>query len=262
MTREEVIKKLKEFSLIDKNIPAYFYNDYEIVLLAVSESWTALDYIPEKYITKRLCDIAVDIFWMAIDHLPEKYKTIDLRLKAIEKGGWIAWTDFPDGQESYEYYKSAVDIDGWVLQYIPEKFITEELCYLAIRRYGTEAINKNIIPEKYRTNKFIILARQIDKLLSFRPISKHDTTFAKLISSMDRTQLSEILKNIDLKELAVAIKYTTKTVREKIFDKVNNKMLLELLMSDTGPVTLNDIFEAQRNVNCKINEILNKSIKE
>jgi len=261
MEKDEAINKLKNWHGGNPRISGYFYENYEIALLAVTESWTALDYIPEKYITTRLCEIAVDTFWQAIDHMPEKYKTIELRLKALKKGGTIAWTDFPDGQKSAEYYKLAADIDGYVLQFIPEKYITEEMCYLAIIRYGTEIINKNIIPEKYRTNKLVILAKQIDKIIkycSISKISKYDTTFTKLIMSVDKMLLGEILKRLDLNELAIAMKYTTKEVREKIFDKANNMMFLESLLDDTGPQRFMDVLEAQRNVNYKINEILNK----
>jgi hypothetical protein len=262
MEKDEVINRLKNWHSGNPRIPGYFYENYEIALLAVTNSWTALDYIPKKYITKRLCEIAVERFWMAIDHMPEEYKSIELRLKAIIKGGTVAWTDFPEGQKSREYYTLAVDIDGFVLQFIPEEYITEEMCYLAIKNYGMEVIEKNVIPEKYRTNKLIILAQQIDKIKDkikkHRHIFEYETEFTKLIDSIDKTLIDKIFKNMDLEQLATAMKKTTEETREKIFDNINGKTKEKLkeIFYDIGPQELLDVYEAQRNVNNKVNERL------
>jgi Tfp pilus assembly major pilin PilA len=252
MERNEVIEKLKNCGWNYPDIPCVYYKDYEIAVLAVTHSFRALDYIPQIYITKRLCEIAVDCNCMAIDHMPEKYKTIELRLIALKNGGTIAWTDFPDGRKSAEYYKLAVNIESWVLYYIPEQYITEEMCFLAVQQYGMEVIEENIIPEKYKTEGLIQFAKQIKKMPEYKPLTEKadEVTFTKLINSVDTTIISKILKNIDLHQLATAMKLTTETTRQKILDNIGeNKKKLEEAYDYIGPSRLLDVLEAQRCVN-------------
>ena len=42
MERYEVIEKLRLFNLTNHRIPSHFYEDYEISVLSVTHSWTAL----------------------------------------------------------------------------------------------------------------------------------------------------------------------------------------------------------------------------
>jgi hypothetical protein len=251
MEREEVIKRLKEGYMRKPKIPSHFYKDYEIIILAITHSWTAIKYIPDKYITKEICEIAVKRYWNAIDYIPEKYKTIELRLEAIKNGGFIAWTDYSEGQNSVEYYKLAVNMDSCVLQLIPEEYITEEMCYITVRQYGMDAIEKKIIPEKYISTTLVKFAKQIDKFFKGPLFVEKDAMFTRIISSMDNNKLKDIIKNINLEELAIAIKYTTEEVREKIYENTgkNKLKILKNTYEYIGPQRLLDVLEAQRRIN-------------
>ena len=116
--------------------------DNRVSLDYIKENWKILEpicrwlnnlkYIPEKYITKELCELAIRQDENALQYIPKKLMTKKLCELAIKK-------------------------DGWTLQYIPEDLITKELCKIAVKNNGYALCH---ILEKYRTKELYTMAIQ------------------------------------------------------------------------------------------------------
>ena len=60
-------------------------------------------------------------------------------------------------EKKYQEYLDIVKKDGYFLYYVPEKYITEELCKIAVHENG---FTLTFVPEKYKTEEILFMAQQ------------------------------------------------------------------------------------------------------
>ena len=128
--------------------------------VAVANFGLALKYVPEKLITPELCEVAVNDGNWTLEYVPEKFKTQELCELAIEKNGYqLAYV--PEHFKTEQLCEMAVKDCGWALEYVPEKFKTLELCKYAIedclkwndtllRKYEFENLFEKYIPSEFQ----------------------------------------------------------------------------------------------------------------
>ena len=209
--------------------------DNEVALKYIEQHWTILEpiclwlndikYIPEKYFTKEICELAVSENGRALEYIPEELKTPELCKLAANNNG-MAWAYIPKGLITQELCNIAIQKNDDILDFVPEKYktkdfytllikkngkqifntpkelITKELCELAIQQNGMALY---YIPEKYKTKELCELAvNQKGCALQFIP---------------DKYITKELCE-IAVKQNGYALEYTPKTLRTEKLCKI------------------------------------------
>lgn len=93
----------------------------------------SLRYVPERLVTKALCDYAVSKSGNNLLHVPEQYRDKEMYESAVRTAGsslkWI-----PAEFITAAMCQDAVNEDECAVQHVPEKYLTKELCRAAIEK--------------------------------------------------------------------------------------------------------------------------------
>ena len=117
----------------------------EICISAYQNHISALEFIPEKFITAEMCNNAFDGWANYLAYIPEKYRTPKMRAFAEEM--LLSWGREPILHKSYTMRTLIIQISGDALEFIPDELKTPELCRLALKT-SKRAIE--FIPEKIK----------------------------------------------------------------------------------------------------------------
>lgn len=136
---EQVKKQHRQLSYIPDS-----FKTKELCRCTVENYGLALQYVPECFVTKELCDIAVKSNSVALSYVPDKFKSSEM-----------IQTAFNNYSEARKHCISSdeLDRDSNLLQYVPEVFRTESICFKSLL---VSDCNVKYIPAKYlNTDKFI-----------------------------------------------------------------------------------------------------------
>jgi hypothetical protein len=203
-------------------------SDNDVSLEYIEQHWSILEpiclwlnnlkYIPEKYLTQELCELAVKQDGLTLNDIPEYLKTPEIYELAVQQNG-LSITYIPKELRTKELCELAVKQDGYALNYVPEKYLTQELCILSISHKKSHLIS---IPDKYKTKEIYELAvKQNGRALGDVPEEYKTKEMCKLAVKQNGLALLYIPKQMrtqELCELAVkqdgnAIRYTPKDLR-------------------------------------------------
>jgi hypothetical protein len=115
-----------------KYIPAKNWKDADFCKNAAGRNGLCLGYAPERLKTEALCKDALAQDLAAVEFVPD-----DLKKQF-----------FADK----EFCVAAVKVHGGNLRYVPEEFITGELCKAAVENGGRKTLKA--VPKKFRSEKF------------------------------------------------------------------------------------------------------------
>ena len=138
-----------EYDNLEQAIEAtehYIYQNYDMDYVREVEAVKQrggeyLQYVPDYFRTKELCEVAVKDWAYALESVPEKYKTEELCELAVNTYGCGQSLEFvPEDLRTKELCEMAVtnDFTGNALKYVPEEFRTFELCDVSVKNedYG------------------------------------------------------------------------------------------------------------------------------
>ena len=100
---------------------------------AVMRCCDAIEYLPEKWKTLRVCLAAVQHNGYAISHVPSALQTAELCLAAVQQDGNVLKC-VPPALQTAELCLAAVQQDGRALRYVPPALQTAELCQGAVQQ--------------------------------------------------------------------------------------------------------------------------------
>lgn len=173
---------------------------YEMCVHAIGKSKGCVDYvfsyIPEEFHTNEICDRAFKKKPPVIVKLPERYKTYDNYIKAcydelmhihnvpmIYKTKELCYihathslrinmNEVPHHIRDYDFYNYAIEYNrGFLFHLVPEKYITEELCYKAIEKKKVNNYERVMDKYVYRYTPIIKLMNKRNIKLKRKPFS-------------------------------------------------------------------------------------------
>ena len=138
-----------EYENLEQAIEAtehYIYQNYDMDYVREVEAVKQnggeyLQYVPDYFRTKELCELAVKDWAYALESVPEELRTKELCEIAITQEGCGQTLEFvPNHLKSQELCEVAVtnDFTGNALRYVPEDYKTFELCDTSVKNedYG------------------------------------------------------------------------------------------------------------------------------
>ena len=207
------------------------YIKKELCELAVKQNGEALYYVLEKYITPELCKLAVKQNGNVLHCVPERLKTKEICELAIEQDG-KAIADVPKKYLTKELYELAVKINGEALKFIPEHLKTKELYEMAVKQNGNAL---DCIPEQYKTKEMCELAiKQYGGSLYFVPEELRTPELCKLAVKNNGEALEFIPESLITKELyEIAVQQNGMALRH-VPIKLRTEELCELAVKQDG----------------------------
>lgn len=142
-------------------VPEEFRTE-EICRIALQNRGEALAFVPKELKTKEMCMIAFENSAWAIRYFPKEFLTEEIFREAVKKGNTrnIIREDVdPEDEEEIDDEEYDDDYDGDVIQFIPEKYLTEEMCLTAVQRKGKAL---EFVPKKFKTKRVCIAAVKND----------------------------------------------------------------------------------------------------
>ena len=101
--------------------------EYQKHLVQVTKNADYMKFLPEKYKTKELCDIAVKENPVALKYVPEDMITPDLCESVVKENGYNL-KDVPFKHRTEEICEMAIKDNGYALRYVPSSQRTFEIC--------------------------------------------------------------------------------------------------------------------------------------
>lgn len=109
----------------------------------------ALEYIPDKMKTTKMCEMAVKHYDYYIKHVPDKLKTKKMCETVVRSGGTYLRC-IPDEFKTKELCEIAVNKYGCNLKYVPDNLRTKELCDIAVSK---SCDGLKYVPDNLKTKK-------------------------------------------------------------------------------------------------------------
>ena len=179
------------------------YLTREICELAVKQDGLSLCYVPDKLKTPALCEIAINQNGMSIEWIPEKYLTKELCELAVNQNG-MALEYVPNELISKGMCQVAVQQNGNALYHVPANIMTEELCEIAVKQNGLSLL---CVPKKLRTKELCEIAvKRNGMALEYVPAQLKIKEICKMAVKQDGKALLWVpikLRTKELCELAV-----------------------------------------------------------
>jgi len=134
-------------------------------VLAVGANGLALEFVPKDFVDLELCLLAVNSNGLALRLVPDKLRTKEVceaALKDNPSAEVYAPIHTPKGLKhrfyknfwylprSYDYFLGLVKENGLMLSQVPQRLLTDEVCWEAIKSRGRAL---RWLPERYRTKE-------------------------------------------------------------------------------------------------------------
>lgn len=181
--------------------------------------------IPEEYLTYDICKNKVNRYSGNLQYVPDKFKTKELCEIAILKGWFVDSQDaiqyVPEEFITSEMLEMSLDCDYDPLLNIPDKFQTEELCKKALLDANVDIIT---VPYKYitkgRCEKYIIDCPDMIHTMPYKYLTKELYNLALKSSSDSSDEYIERLK----KELETQTDIS-KEQKEQKEQRISNRII-------------------------------------
>ena len=116
----------------------------------------AFKFVPDSYITQKICDKAVNIYHSTIQLVPDCYKTQEMCDKAVNRC-FLAFFYISNQNRTQEMCDSVISEDPFQQVYCPDRYKTEKIC--------DEAINDCLAALKFILHWFVT-SKVIKKLFT------------------------------------------------------------------------------------------------
>ena len=159
----QIVDNLEQaFDNLEQAIEAtehYIYQNYDMDYVREVEAVKQhggeyLQYVPDYFRTKELCEVAVKDWAYALESVPEKYKTQELCELAVNTYGCGQSLEFvPEELRTKELCEIAVinDFTGNALKFVPEEFRTFELCDVSVKNEDYGCLHSfESMPEEFK----------------------------------------------------------------------------------------------------------------
>ena len=249
----------------DNNIQFMDELDNNVALDYIERHWSVLEpiclwlnnirFIPDKYKTKELCEIAVQQNGYALEYVPEKLKTKELCELAIEQNG-MALQHVPEELGKKYFYDKEAKKNGEYLRFIPDEYITKEMCESAFQQdiqlykdfpehfktyqYSLILIKNNSmllcnVPEKLRTKELCELAvQQNGNSLQYIPMELRTFELCKLAVQNGGNALKFVPKQYQTYELCELAIQKNGLALEYVSNKIKNITLCREAIKQNG----------------------------
>ena len=162
-----------------------------------------LEYIPNKFITLELCEIAVKNNWKAIEYIPDKFKNIDIMLYAVKQDvNAIEHILHNSYNKCLEYIlhndkKFFVKYFDNDLNMVPNNYKTYEICLEFVKN---NYYNIKYVPDNLKTDKDILLYNNINKLNKYHKTNHMNKyILTKYYNNSIEVPIMYILENLPVK---------------------------------------------------------------
>ena len=125
---------------------------YQMCLTAVSDTGSAICYVPEQYRTEEIYQIASQSFGDILRIIPQEYLTPEICTNAVKAMG-TALTYVPDAYKTSDLCFLAVCKDPQAFQYVPTNMLTPEFCARVVKQKGYHSISS--LPNDLKNSSFI-----------------------------------------------------------------------------------------------------------
>ena len=218
-------KKIQFMDEADKIVSLKYIEQHWNVLESVYLWLNDLRFIPEKYITKELCEIAINNDGNAVSDVPEKYKTKELYELAVQENGLNLY-HVPEEYRTKELCEIAIQNNGNALEYVPQELRTQELCEMAVKQNGWALY---YIPEKYKTKEMCEIAiYQNGMALSYVSEAFKTKELCELAVQQNGNAIAKVPHSLRTKELCELAVKNNGYALYYIPEKLKNKELYEL----------------------------------
>ncbi len=156
------------------------------------------------FITRELCEIAIESDGYQLQYVPEHFKTKKLCMDAIYNNIWAVLyiTSEVKTKETYEY---VVNENGYILKHVPMQFITEEMCLTAVKsNYLAIEFIIEFLPKEILTAEMLAIAIKASTN-AFSIIPKHLLTVATLLYIIDYCGIEDIPDELITPELCLEL---------------------------------------------------------
>ena len=124
---------------------------YQMCLTAVSDSGSAIYYLPEQYRTKEIYQIASQSYGEVLRIIPQEYLTPEICTNAVKAMG-TALAYVPDSFKTSDLCFLAVCKDPQAFQYVPNNILTPEFCARVVKQKGYHSISS--LPNDLKNSSF------------------------------------------------------------------------------------------------------------
>ena len=199
--------------------------------LAVKQNGYALRFVPAHLKTPEVCQMAVQQDGKSLEYVPEKYKDEKLCQMAIQNNGW-ALRFVPIKLRTQELCSLAVINNGDAILYVPKEFRTKELCEIAVKQNG-HALSH--VPDKYTTKELCEIAVQNNiYALEFVPKEFRTLEIYKLAVKQDGYAIQYVPDEYKTKELYELTVKQNGEILAYIPEEYKTKELCELAVKENG----------------------------
>ena len=215
----------------DNHVSLEYIKQHWSLLEPICKWLNDLQYIPKEYITKELCELAVQKNGLFLNCVPMKLRTQELcKLAVKENGAALGYT--PEELKTSELCEIAVQNNGSALRYVPKHLITQELCELAIKENG-EALY--YVPKEYETKELYELAvKQNGDVLSDVPDELITLELYELAVKQDGRALMHIPKELRTPNLCQLAVQQSRWALQYVPDKYKTPELYKLAVRQDG----------------------------
>lgn len=119
-------------------------------------------FIPDEFITKDMCKIAVTKKAYTLHFVPSRFKNMKLCMRSI-KGYGCNLKDVPKDLINKEMCIEAVTQSAFAIEYVPKEILDKDICLAAVRNYSQiindipkNLIDRDIYLEAVKTNGYIL----------------------------------------------------------------------------------------------------------
>jgi hypothetical protein len=249
----------------DNNIQFMDELDNNVALDYIEQNWKFLEpiclwlnnirFIPYKYKTKELCEMAVRNDGYSLQYVPEELKTKEMCELAIEQNG-MALQHVPEELGKKYFYDKEAKKNGEYLRFIPDEYITKEMCESAFQQdiqlykdfpehfktyqYSLILIKNNSmllcnVPEKLRTKELCELAvQQNGNSLQYIPMELRTFELCKLAVQNGGNALKFVPKQYQTYELCELAIQQNGLALEYVSNKIKNITLCREAIKQNG----------------------------
>lgn len=144
----------------------------ELCLVAVQKNSRNMEFVPQKLRNSEMYDVAVQKNGDLIRFVPEELQTEEMCLLALKTSvEGMAVTYIPQSvrkkRKAPKWYELAVQYNGLALNYVPNKYMTQEMIKAAIQasKEGRGSEGESVwpityVPKKFRTEEILLLSLQ------------------------------------------------------------------------------------------------------
>lgn len=119
----------------------------ELALLAVKNSWQALQFIPMNKVTPEMALLAVQQSWKALEFLPKHLINSEIAEIALSEKKWQVLEFIPDTIENYNAIcMNCLSLDIKAIKFIPQDKLTVEMIQLVTDKLQAEVESKLNLP--------------------------------------------------------------------------------------------------------------------